>query len=140
MKCDNCPAAWAERDVMTECGVEHGEYGCLIRGLGYSGEGDGCYLKKAQVDRFLRELDDYENGKIKRPKWLVNRFIRDMDSCCVFSGEPGCGLPRYPTIWHNKKNRSLYGSTDMHYQMASSYRKGYEDAKNGKPCTEEYWR
>lgn len=34
MKCDNCPAMWAERDIMTACGVEHGEYGCLIKGRG----------------------------------------------------------------------------------------------------------
>lgn len=140
MKCDNCPALWGGRAIMTECGYEYDDYGCYIFGMEVGGEDEKCKLSKNEIEKRLQQLDDYENGKIKRPKWLVNRFIHDMDRSCVFSGEPGCGLPQYPTIWHNNKNRSLYGNTDMHYAMRSAYRRGYEDAKAGKECNEEYWK
>ena len=133
MKCDNCPAMWAERDIMTECGVEHGEYGCYIRGYGYGGEGEGCYLTKEQVNIRLQEWEDYQNCKIRRPKWVLNKFIREMDSQCAFSGEPSLGLPQYPTIWHCEGKRySLYGHIDLSDAKKWGYRQGYEDAKAGK--------
>lgn len=133
MKCDNCPAMWAERDIMTACGVEHGDYGCTIRGREYGGEGESCYLTKEQVERKLKEWEDYQNGKLRRPKWVLNKFINDMDRACVFSGEPSLGLPQYPTLWHSDKKRySLYGHIDYDDARKYGYRDGYRDAKEGK--------
>ena len=138
MKCDNCPAMWAEADIMTECGVEHGEYGCTIRGNGYGGEGESCYLSEDQVKKRLQEWEDYQNCKIKRPKWVLNKFIRDMDSACAFSGEPSLGLPQYPTLWHSEGKRyRLYGHIDYDDARKSGYRDGYRDAKGGRKAEYE---
>lgn len=129
MKCDECPAAWAESDIMTACGVEHGEYGCFIQGKEYGGEGDSCELAKCEVERRLKELKLYAHGEIKRPEWLLTRFLHDLTSQmdCV-----ECGLPGFPPLWQPKtdcledeyciKVKPLYGSTDMHYDVKGACR------------------
>lgn len=147
MKCDNCPAAWAERDIMTACGVEPGEYGCYIMGRNYGGEGDGCEYAKSGIEKCLKELKLYAKGEIKRPEWLLQRFLHDLRSQME---TVQCGLPGFPPLWQKKKEdipfdneycitvESLYGSTDMHYEQRFAYRQGYDDAKNGKPYDEYY--
>lgn len=148
MKCDECPAAWAERDIMTSCGVEHGEYGCLIRGMNYGGEDEYCYRTPAKVKKQLEELKDYAAGRIKRPEWVLQRFLHDLRSQME---TVQCGLPGFPPLWQPKREdipfdeycitvKSLYGSTDMYYEKQHAYRQGYEDAKNGKPYDEYYPR
>lgn len=145
MKCDNCPSAWAERDIMTECGVEHGEYGCLIRGREYGGEGESCPLTEIEIRNRLRQLELYERGEIVRPQWIVNRFINDMDRQMDIGVE--CGLPGYPphrmpktTHYdeygeeHHGVYKQIYGSTDAYYERCYAYKQGYEDAKAGKEC------
>lgn len=134
MKCDECPAAWAERDIMTACGVEHGEYGCYIQGMEYGGEGDSCELAKCEVERRLKELKLYAHGEIKRPEWLLTRFLHDLTSqmCSV-----ECGLPGFPPLWQSKTDRledeycirvnPLYGSTDMHYEVQGARRDALEE-------------
>lgn len=147
MRCDNCPAAWAERDIMTACGVEHGEWGCLIKGLEYGGEGESCHRTKAEIEKILDELKQYASGEIRRPKWVLQRFLNDLASQM---DTVECGLPGFPKMWQAKDDnreddycicvRPLYGSTDLHYERKSAYRRGYEDAKEGKECNAEYWK
>lgn len=129
MKCDDCPAAWAERDIMTACGVEHGEYGCYIQGMEYGGEGDSCELAKCEVERRLKELKLYARGEIKRPEWLLQRFLHDLTSQM---GSVECGLPGFPPLWQSKTDcledeycitvKPLYGSIDMHYEIRGACR------------------
>lgn len=147
MKCDKCSAAWAERDIMTSCGVEHGEYGCLIKGLNYGGEGESCYRTKTDVEKKLEELKRYANGEIKRPKWLLQRFLHDLTSQM---DTVECDLPGFPPLWQKKRQnddcdndycitvKPLYGSTDMFYEKAHAYRQGYEDCRNGKEFDDYY--
>lgn len=133
MKCDECPAAWAERDIMTACGVEHGEYGCLIKGMNYGGEGERCHRTKEEVEKKLEELKRYANGEIKRPKWVLKRFLRDLTSQM---DTVECGLPGFPKLWQPKENdreddysifvKPLYGSTDWHYQREADKREANE--------------
>lgn len=131
MKCDNCPAAW-EDSTNNENGYECEAYGCVIRGLYYGGEGESCYLTKDQVNKRLKEWEDYTAGKIKRPEWVARKFLRELDSQMTTCE---CGLPGYPPVqMSNGCHKSLYGSTDIHYDMISAYRQGYEDCENGKTC------
>lgn len=134
MKCDNCPAAWAERDIMTACGVEHGTYGCHIYGIG-GGEDDGCELEDSEVKERLNELKKYANGEVKRPGWLLQRFLNvltaEMDTV-------QCDLPGFPPLWQKKREEipfddeycitvnPLYGSTDWHYQREYDKRQANE--------------
>lgn len=143
MKCDNCPAMWAERDIMTECGVEHGEYGCLIKGHGYGGEDDSCSLTETEIRNRLWQLELYEKGEIKRPQWIANRFIHDMDSQMgVECGLPGFPPHRMPKTTHYDEYgeehhgvyKSIYGSTDAYYERCHAYEQGYKDAQEGKEC------
>jgi len=146
MKCDNCPAAWAENDIMTACGVEHGEYGCLIRGREYGGEGEFCYRSPAKVKAQLEELKDYASGRIKRPEWVLQRFLHDLSSAMICE----CGLPGFPPLWQKKREdmpfddeycitvKPLYGSTDMYYEKRGAYCQGYENAKSGKEFDKYY--
>jgi hypothetical protein len=143
MKCDNCPAMWAERDIMTECGVEHGEYGCLIRGRRYGGEDEYCYRSPAKVKAQLEELKDYTAGRIKRPEWVLQRFLHDLISQIE---TVQCGLPGFPPIWQPRREgelfddeyritvKPLYGDTDLYYEQRSAYERGYKDAQEGKEC------
>lgn len=134
MKCDNCPAAW-ESGSMTSCGYECDSYGCTIRGMYYGGEGESCYLTKAQVERRLKEWEEYTSGKIDRPEWVAKKFMRDLD----YQMQYECGLPGYPPKrMYDGCHKHIQGVTDMHYQMRADYRKGYEDAKAGKPYDKEY--
>ena len=138
MKCDNCPAAW-EKGGMTVCGYECDAWGCIIRGMYYGGEGESCYLTKEQVEKRLAELEKYNKGEIKRPQWVLNRFLRELVGQM---SEVECSLPGFPPLWQRGvKNedgeycmvvKPLYGSTDMHYETRSAYRQGYDDAKAGR--------
>jgi len=120
MKCENCPAGWEDRSYEGECN----DCGCLIYGHGLFN--DKCRLSKATVEKRLRQLQDYEAGKIKRPKWVAERFLRELDSEYKFH-------VAYPPVMMTKGvYYPLYGEVSMHYQMASDYRHGYEDAKAGK--------
>lgn len=147
MKCDECPVAWAERDIMTAYGVEHWEYGCCIQGMNYGGEGDSCDLANFEVEIRLKELKMYARGELKRPEWLLQRFLHDLS---IQMDTVQCGLPGYPPLWQPRKNdipfddeycitvESLYGSTDMHYEQRFAYRDAYEDCKAGKPFNDYY--
>lgn len=135
MKCDECPAAWAENDIMTACGVEHGEYGCLIRGMEYGAEGECCNRSPTKVRAQLKELKDYARGRIKRPEWVLQRFLHDLESQMSIAQ---CGLPGFPPLWQKKREEilfddeycitvnPLYGSTDWHYQRESYKRQANE--------------
>lgn len=148
MKCDNCPAAWAERDIMTACGVEHGEYGCLIRGMNYGGEDEYCYRTPAKVKAQLEELKDYTAGRIKRPEWVLQRFLHDLTSQM---DTVECGLPGYPPLWQPRKDdttfddycttvKPLYGSTDWHYQWESNKRQENERLESIKKQIADFKR
>jgi hypothetical protein len=135
MKCDECPAAWYGRDIMTACGVEHGEYGCLIRGMEYGAEGEYCNRPPTKVRKQLEELKDYARGRIRRPEWVLQRFLHDLESQMSIAQ---CGLPGFPPLWQKKREeipfddeycitvKPLYGSTDWHYQRESDKRQANE--------------
>ena len=125
MRCENCPAGWEDRSYEGECN----DCGCLIYGHGLFN--DNCRLSKDQIMKRLAELDEYEHGRIDRPQWVANRFLRELDDTCSFNGEPS--YVSYPPERMRKGvYYPLYGTVDMHYQRISDYRRGYEDAKAGK--------
>lgn len=125
MKCEYCPAGWEERSYEGECG----DYGCRILGHGICD--DDCRLSAAEVEKRLKQLEEYEAGNIDRPQWIVNRFMRELDGTCIFNGEPS--HVSYPPVRMRKGvYYPLYGSVDMHYQRLADYREGYEDGKAGK--------
>ena len=139
MKCNNCPALWVQGGGGYEYPNEVDCWGCAIKGIYYGGEDDSCNLTKQQVENRLQEWDDYINGKIKRPKWVVNKFIHDMDDACTFSGEPSLHLPWYPTSWHSeKKNYHLYGRIDMSdakkYAVRDFVESAIEELQKNIPC------
>lgn len=126
VKCDYCDAGWEDRSYEGECE----SFGCLIYGNGIALE--NCALSQREITKRLKELKDYEAGKIERPQWVANRFIRELDESCAFSGEPSCMLPSYPPKRMNKGCYfSIYGRIDLHYERRAEYRRGYEDGKNG---------
>lgn len=126
MKCEFCPAAWEDRSYEGECN----DCGCRI--MGHDMVGDDCSLSLKEVNRRLDQLEDYHNGKIERPQWVVNRFVRELDACnSMFSLD--LGLPAYPPKkTNNSLYKSIYGRIDITYSEYSAYRQGYEDAKNGE--------
>ena len=129
--CDYCPAAW-EDSTNNENGYECEAYGCKIYGLYRASEGDSCGLSAKEVEKRLQQLKDYEAGKIKRPQWVANKFLRELDSQM---SEVKCGLPGYPPVWmRNGCYMSLQAETDIYYTQTHAYRDGYEDAKAGKEC------
>jgi len=125
MKCENCPAAWEDRSYEGECN----DCGCRI--MGHDMVGDDCSLSLKEVNKRLDQLEDYHNGKIERPQWVVNRFIRELDACNSMFGLD-LGLPAYPPKkTNNSLYKSIYGRIDVTYSEYSAYRQGYEDAKKG---------
>ena len=120
MRCETCPAGWEDRSYEGECN----DCGCRIYGHGLFN--DNCRLSRKEVGRRLKQLEDYEAGKIVRPKWVAERFLRECDAEYKFNvSYPPVRMTRgvyYP----------LYGEVSLHYQAASDYRRGYEDAKEGK--------
>ena len=141
MKCsENCPAFWVKGGGGYEYPDEVDCYGCQIYGMYRGGEGDYCNLKKNQIEKMLGELEAYEMGEIDRPNWVAMRFIRDMD------GAGDCGLPQFPPkrcdiekiddifddAYFITNMKSLYGYVDLRFAKSDAYRKGYEDAKEGK--------
>lgn len=130
MKCENCPAGWEDRSYEGECN----DCGCLI--LGHDMFDDNCKLSRATIEKRLQQLEDYHSGKIKRPQWLVNRFMRELDHAAALF-KCGLGLPGYPPKkTHDGLYYSIYGSTDLHYQGECEYRRGYEDGKAGREYKE----
>lgn len=148
MKCtENCPAFWVQGGGGYEYPDEVDCYGCQIYGMYRGGEGDHCNLKEKQIKKMLGELEAYEMGEIDRPNWVAMRFIHDMD------GEGECGLPQFPPkrcyvekiendifeeAYYVTNTKSLYGKVDLHFAQRSAYRRGYEDAKEGKEFDRYY--
>lgn len=149
MKCtENCPAFWVQGGGGYEYPDEVDCYGCRIYGMYRGGEGDYCNLTKNKIDKKLTELEAYEMGEIDRPNWVAMRFIHDVDISMDLH------LPQFPPkrcisekfkdeFWGEevicvKNRKNLYGTTDMHYEKADAYRKGYEDAKEGKEFDRYY--
>ena len=131
MKCDNCPAAW-EDSTNNENGYGCNAYGCIVRGLYFGGEGGSCQLTEKQVKKRLKEWEDYTAGYIIRPKWVAEKFMRELDAQM---STVECGLPPYPPMrMRDGCHLSLSGSTDLYYQSCSAYEKGYKDCQDGKPC------
>lgn len=146
MKCDHCPAVW-EDGGWTECGYECNSYGCVIFGENIGGEGESCGLKKKDVEFRLQQIEDYEHGKIERPQWMANKFIREMDMAIANFPRFPPKRPRIRTINTEYDGVITYAESvrvisecEQHYELAHAYRKGYEDAKAGRECTPEYWR
>lgn len=124
-RCEYCPAGWEDRSYEGECNA----FGCRI--LGFEIVDDDCKLSKTTVEKRLKQMEDYEAGKIERPQWIANKFMRELDTTCSFNGEPH--HVSYPPRWMRKGvYYPLYGTVDMHYQSMHDYRQGYEDAKAGK--------
>lgn len=124
MKCENCPAGWEDRTYEGECN----DCGCLI--MGHDMVGDDCSLSRSEVEKRLQQLEDYHAGKIKRPQWLANRFMREMDHAAALY-QCHLGLPGFPPkTTHDNLYYSLYGSTDLHFQGECEHRHGFDQAKN----------
>ena len=123
MNCENCPAGWEDRGYEGEC------YDCGCRIVGVLD--DNCKLSKQTVIKRLKELEDYENGEIDRPQWIINRFIRQIDDSSSFSGEPG-GICMFPPKRMGKRGYiGLYSPVAMHYQKIHDYDRGFNDGKSG---------
>ena len=127
MKCDRCPASW-ESGGMTRCGYECDSYGCMI--LGAEMLDDNCKLSKEEIEKRLRQLKDYEAGKIERPQWVANRFMREMDNNWGTGHRLGIFLPGFPPL---KMMNGCYEHIESAIGVRDNYdmghRKGYEDAK-----------
>lgn len=128
-KCEYCKAGWESRSYEGECE----DYGCLIMGHGICDE--DCKLTKAEINKRLKQLEDYEAGKIERPQWIVNRFIREMDDSMVFSGHLGYSLPGFPPQKMRKGcYESIASSAGLRSAMDAAYERGI---KAGKGAAEE---
>ena len=122
--CEYCPAGWEDRSFEGECN----DCGCLIMGR----DVDGCNLSLKEINKRLDQLEDYHNGKIERPQWVVNRFMRELDDCYSMY-QLDLALPSYPPKkTHDNLYQHMYGRIDVTYSEYSAYRQGYEDAKNGE--------
>jgi hypothetical protein len=131
MRCERCAASWDDGG-MTDCGYECDSYGCLIYGENILLDAD-CKLTKRMVDDRLAQLKAYEDGKIERPKWVANRFIREMDDHCHGSCL-GTFLPGFPPIkMKNGSYASVHSGMDLKDSCEAAYLEGYEDAKAGQP-------
>ena len=113
---------------MTSCGYECDSYGCMI--LGAEMLDDNCKLSKAEIEKRLQQLKDYEAGNIERPQWVANRFMRQMDNNWETGHRLGIFLPGFPPP---KMMNGRYGHIESAMELSSNYdkayRKGYEDAK-----------
>lgn len=120
---------------MTDCGYECDSYGCMILGEGMLD--DNCKFSLAEIEKRIQQLKDYEAGKIERPQWVANRFIREMDDNWRTGHRLGIFLPGFPPPKMMdgcyEHIESSMGICD-NYNMA--YRKGFEDAKAGKEYEE----
>ena len=105
MKCENCPAGWEDRSYEGECG----DFGCLI--YGHEICLDNCRLSEAEINKRLKQWEDYTAGRIERPKWVANKFIREMDASWWFGHSLGIFLPGYPPPkMRNGCHESIYSS------------------------------
>ena len=129
-KCEYCKAGWESRSYEGECE----DYGCRSMGRGICN--DNCKLKKAEINKRLKQLEDYEAGKIERPQWIVNRFIREMDDSMVFNGHLGYSLPGFPPqkMRNDGFYESIASSAGLRNAMDADYERGI---KAGKGETEE---
>ena len=100
--CEECPAGWEDRGYEGECY----DCGCIIYG-----EVDGCRLTRAEITKRLRQRDEYQEGKIDRPQWVANKFMRQMDRR-IFS------CPAYPPKrMSNGCHESIYSADQMRWDM-----------------------
>ena len=130
MKCLECPASW-EEGGMTDCGYECDSYGCRIFGLYQIS--DDCRLSRKEIKIRLQQLEDYEAGKIDRPQWVANRFMREMDDNWSLGHELGIFLPAFPPLrMKNGCYESIHSAHGIRDTYNMGYREGYEDAKAGK--------
>ena len=125
-RCEYCPAGWEDRSYEGECNG----YGCRI--LGFEILDENCKLSKDQIRIRLKELEDYEAGKIERPQWVVNKFIREMDNN-MLDNRLGLFLPGYPPKrMRNGCYQSLHSGMSLQDTAEHNYKHGYQDAKDGK--------
>ena len=91
---------------------------------------DNCKLSKAEIEKRLQQLKDYEAGNIERPQWVANRFMREMDNNWETGHRLGIFLPGFPPP---KMMNGRYGHIESAMELSNNYdmayRKGYEDAK-----------
>lgn len=100
--CEECPAGWEDRGYEGECY----DCGCIIYG-----EADGCRLTRAEITKRLRQWEEYQEGKIDRPQWVANKFMRQMDRR-IFS------CPAYPPKrMSNGCHESIYSADQMRWDM-----------------------
>lgn len=100
--CEECPAGWEDRSHEGECY----DCGCIIYG-----EADGCRLTRAEITKRLRQWEEYQEGKIDRPQWVANKFMRQMDRR-IFS------CPAYPPKrMSNGCHESIYSADQMRWDM-----------------------
>ena len=138
MKCENCPASW-EDSSNTENGYECNDYGCLI----YGTLNDECKLSFNTIEKRLKELKDYESGKIERPQFVANMFMRLMDERMYSSYSQAMFLPPFPPKkCYGRLYQSLHSSTDIKDTYNMGFREGYEKAKEvnaWNALTEDDW-
>ncbi len=126
-RCEYCPAGWEDRSYEGECN----SFGCRIYGVEIVK--DDCKLSKAEVEKRLQQLEDYEAGKIERPQWVANKFMRELDNSRAWLGHLGLFLPGYPPPrMKNGCHENIYSSMNMKDNVEWAYKHGYQDAKDGK--------
>ena len=125
MKCEECPAGWEDRSYEGECNA----CGCLI--LGNDMFDDKCKLSANEIDKRLAQLKAYEEGKIDRPQWVANRFIRELDDKWQFGHSLGIFLPGFPPPrMHNGCYESIFsgmGLNDSVEMIENRVRRNYEE-------------
>ena len=131
MRCEKCPAGWEDRSYEGECN----DCGCLIMGHGIFDS--NCKLTSEEIKERLHQLKEYEAGRIKRPQWIVNRFMRELDTSFNFIRDGVLHTSYPPERMTRGVYYPVYGSLDMKENIRMGYRHGYEDAKGGKPYDEE---
>lgn len=109
MNCEYCPAGWEERSYEGECY----DFGCIIKG--HEMCDDNCRLSKAEIEKRLKEWKDYTSGKIGRPQWVANKFMRELDDNWMMGHSLGYMLPGFPPPWmKNGCHESLYSTSGVH--------------------------
>lgn len=138
MKCENCPAGWEDMSYEGECNA----CGCLI--LGNDMFDDDCSLSADEIDKRLAQLKAYEEGKIDRPQWIANRFIRELDHHWWPGHSLGIFLPPFPPPRMYKGcYDSIYSSmglSDSVEMIERRVRRNYEEgARTPDELLDEYY-
>ena len=133
MKCESCPAGWENRSYEGECS----DFGCIIYGSGICR--DDCRLSRAEIEKRVKQWEDYTSGRIERPQWVANKFVREMDAAWWFGHKLGVFLPGFPPLrMHDGCHEGIYSASSLKESCGSAYREGYEDAKTCKPMKENW--